>query len=176
MNFDIKQLEMLNERPHPDKMPGTPWTHECKLGDKYQGAFDAENQEAADIWLLMLVGHSLRYGHILDTQSTPAQWRRMTWREAFEYERDELAWFAFSIDVTRTAQPGIKVELKDARDFAAKHYKAHFPVGVTSRKDEDILERVHSKRAKVAKARGEVYWRKSMPIPNDKPQQGGLFE
>lgn len=163
----ITQFERSDAIPTPDDYPGTPWTHECKLGDKYLPAFDAATQEDADIHLWMLVGHSLRYGHHIDKAGMV---HKMTWAQAFAYEREQIAWFALARDV----KDG-KHQVTEARDFAARYYSAKLPKSVTAQPDEaDILERVHIKRAKSAASKGATYWRK-VHEPAAEPVQGGLF-
>lgn len=168
---NIAEFENLDTTPKPEEYPNTSWGRNVTLGEKYNGAFAAENQEMADFWLLMLVGHRLRY----DSHS-------LTWRQAFEIEREELAWRALAKDIgdyELYAKVDDEVlERTTNRDFVWRTYKAALPEKATGWKGEDILERVHIKREKSAKGRGESYWRKGYRPQADKPKpptQGALF-
>jgi hypothetical protein len=70
------------------------------------------------------------------------------------------------------------IATRTAQDFVWKYYRAALPESVMGRRDEDILERVHRKGEKVAKGRGEVYWRKIQRLPpaaEGDRIQGSLF-
>ena len=181
--FPISALAESDVVPGANQYPPTSWTHECTLGDKYEPAFDAQTQEDADAHLLLLVGHSLRYGRSRNAEGFIVS---MSWRQAFAYERTELAWFAFARDIGqgelyRREQDSQgnwgRVERTTARDFVRRMYGAELPASITGKPAEgDILERVRQKREKAAKARGEAYWRKAPKVPaTPAPVQGGLF-
>jgi hypothetical protein len=165
----IAELEIMETVPTQAEYPNTSWGRNATLGEKYNGAFAAENQEQADFWLLMLVGHRLRF----DSHS-------LTWKQAFIIEREELAWRALAKDIGdfelyAKTDEGL-IERAVHREFVARMYKAALPIGITGRKESDILERVHIRRERAAKVRGESYWRKGhQPEQVAEPAQGSLF-
>jgi hypothetical protein len=163
--LNIAEIENLETVPNPEQYPRSPWAMGVMHGEKYGGAFAAKSQEEADGWLLMLVGHRLRFDSY-----------QLTWRKAFEREREALAWFAFAKDIgdweLYTKVGDELVERKDHREFVARFYKAALPESITGLAGADILERTHIRREKGAKSRGESYWRKG----HSQPTQGGLFQ
>lgn len=181
MNYEIVQLETLNTFPDLDDYPPSPWGQFPTNGQKYDSAFEVETQEDADMILLVLVGHSLQFGYIaFRADNGFLSRRRMTWREAFRAEREALAFYALAKDVCPFLYRGVgpdRVENTKARDFVWKFYRAELPASVMRTHEPDILERVHRKNEKAAKARGETYQRnirKNAPPESDQIQ-GSLF-
>lgn len=181
--IDIQAYENCDEIPEPDQYPNTPWG---RGADKYSAAFEIpeDDQEAADIHLWMLVGYSLRYDYVEITEDNRViGHRKLKWREAFESERDRLAWRAFAKDIgdfeLYSMVEGKRVERTTHRDRVWKLFKARLPEKIAGT-PEDILERVHKKREKSAKSKGESYWRKGHTPPasdNVKPPtQEALFQ
>jgi hypothetical protein len=171
--INIREYENSEETPVSERYPRTPWMREVTNGEKYNPAFGIaeDDQESADIHLWMLVGHRLRYdpgNHLL------------TWREAFEREREALAWIALAKDIGDWAlyyeQDGKRVERTTHRDHVLRLFGARLPERVAGRQDVDILERVHIKREKSAKQKGESYWRKGPQPQVEQPKQETLFE
>lgn len=187
--IDISKFENLEEIPEPKDYPNTAWTPGPGSSDKYRAAFDIaeDDQERADIHLWMLVGYSLRYDvcEIIEDGRVIGQ-RKLKWREAFEHERDALAWRAFTKDIgdfeLYSMVDGQRVERTTHRDRAWKLFKAQLPERIRVNKPTDILETVHIKRQKSAKAKGESYWRKGHTPASDnvsQPEpatQGALFQ
>lgn len=173
--IDISAYENLDVIPTPDQYPNTPWAHGA---DRYSAAFEiAEgDQEAADIHLWMLVGFSLRYDECQVIEDNRViRTRKLKWREAFEQERERLAWRAFAKDIgdyeLYSLVDGKRIERTTYRDRAWQLFKARLPDRVAG-KPADILEQVHIKREKAAKGRGESYWRKGhAPERQQSPSQ-----
>ena len=175
----ISELDNLSTTPDENQIPRTPFTTDTSLADRYGLAFKIENQEQANAHLLMCVGFALRFKEMIerDEKRNITGRRRFTWAEAFAEEREAIAWHALAKDVGSgelySMSGGERIERTTARDFARQWYQAELPASVTGKLDDDILNRVHIRRAKEAKARGEVYWRKTQQLPET---QGGLFD
>jgi hypothetical protein len=189
MTPDFRQFENSEEIPMPTEYPNTPWTSEATNGEKYNLAFDipAREQESADMYFAMLIGHCLRYNEVIvyNEKDVLVGRRRLKWCEAFEREREALAWMAFAKDGGTNFDDwgfyrmvnGERVERTTHRDHIWKLFGARLPERITG-KSADILERTHIKREKAAKGRGESYWRKGhagQPEPQKEPSQGALF-
>jgi len=190
--IDIHKYENSEEIPEPAEYPNTPWSG----GDRYKGAFEiAEgNQESADTYLWMLVGYSLRYDICEVVENGRViHCRKLKWREAFEHEREALAWRAFAKDIGTNREgktcdirddwglysvvDGKRVERTKHRDHVWKLFGARLPERVAGQ-PADMLEQVHRKREKSAKSRGESYWRwghAPKPEQPEPPAQGALF-
>jgi len=198
LTIDIREYEYSEQMPAPAEYPRPPAIWEEAPGLKYADAFKIaeDDQEAADIYLWMLVGYSLRHDEVAIYENDVLVGRRpLKWREAFEREREALAWRAFQKDIGTnregktcfdigddwglyTMVDGQRVERTTHRDYVWKLFGARLPERITGRQD-DILERVHFKREKAAKAKGESCWRNGhTPKPEQpaKPRPGGLFE
>jgi len=185
VTVDFQAYENSEETPAQEQYPRTPWAREATNREKYNPAFGVpeDDQESADIHLWMCVGHRLRYDQAQAFKNgLPDGWRPLQWREAFEREREALAWQALAKDIGDWALyhvvDGKRVERTTYRDHVWKLFKARLPERVAGRQDGDILERVHSKREKAAERRGESYWRKppkSAPEPQQ-PAQEALFQ
>jgi hypothetical protein len=179
--INIHEYENSEEMPSPDRYPRTPWIREVTMGEKYNPVFGiAEgDQEGADIYLWMFVGHRLRYdkAQVVEDERVVGV-RPLQWREAFVREREALAWFAFAKDIgdyeLYSEVNGQRVERTKHRDRVWQLFGARLPERVAGRK-EDILERVHIKRERSAKGRGESYWRKGHTPKPEPPAQGALF-
>jgi hypothetical protein len=175
--IDINAYENSEEIPEPDQYPNTAWAPGPGRTDKYGAAFDIaeDDQERADIHLWMLVGYSLRYDvcQILEDNRIIGQ-RKLKWREAFETEREALAWRAFAKDIgdfeLYSTVDGKRIERTKHRDLVWKLFKARLPKRVAGAPN-DILERAHIKREKSAKSKGESYWRKGHAPTPEQPQQ-----
>lgn len=175
--INIREYENSEVIPALADRPRPPSIWEEAPGLKYREAFKiAENdQEAADIYLWMLVGHSLKYDICEVFQNGIVIERRpLKWREAFEREREALAWRAFAKDIgdfeLYSMVEGERVERTKHRDYVWKLFKARLPERVAGT-SADILDRVHTKRAKAAKAKGESYWRKGHAPQVEQAQQ-----
>jgi hypothetical protein len=183
--IDISKYENSDDVPSKDQYPNTPWTHQATLGQKYNLALEIPEgeQESADTYLWMCVGHRLRYDKAEVWQDKRfIGFRPLKWREAFEREREAIAWRAFARDIGAfelySMVDGARIERTTNRDRVWKMYKARLPERVVGRQDKDILERVHIQREKNAKRRGEVYWRKPVSgeqVEQPQQQQLGLF-
>lgn len=194
--INIREYENSEEIPQPAQYPRPPAIWEEAPGLKYGEAFKVAeaDQEGADIYLWMLVGHSLRYDvcEIFNEKGVVIDRRPLKWREAFEREREALAWRAFAKDIGTdragrrcdigddwglySMVNGERVERTKHRDHVWKLFGARLPDRIVG-KPADILETVHIKREKAAKGRGESYWRKGhAPKPEPEPIQGGLFQ
>lgn len=167
--LNIAEIENLETHPTREQFPRSSWAPDVGLGEKYGAALAAKDQEEADLWMLMLVGHRLRFDG-----------RSLSWKQAFELEREALAWLAFARDIgdweLYSKVEGELVERAENRVFVARFYKAALPERITGRKGADILERTHIRREKSAKSKGESYWRKGHGAePSSPPAQGALF-
>lgn len=184
--MNIKEYENLDVIPTREEYPDTAWGTGAIYGDKYGAALaiPENDQEAADIHLWMLVGYSLRHDvcEIFENHVVIER-RPLKWKEAFASVREHLAWRAFAKDIGDWALysmvDGQRVERTTHRDLVWKLFKARLPERITGRQD-DILERVHIKRAQSAKAKGQSYWRKghTPQVESEQPQepsQGALF-
>lgn len=177
--IDIGQIENLEVTPDNSEYPYSPWVKDSTQGERYNGAFDVTTQEDADIHLLMCIGWALRYKDlpIKRPNGNITGWRKLTWKEAVADQRESIAWMAFAKDVVILYREdrGVKIENTHNRDFVKQWYKAELPERVAgNRSKSDILEDVHRKREKAAKAKGETYWRKVQDLPAQ--VQDGLFD
>jgi hypothetical protein len=178
---NVSEYEKSWEIPTPKEYPNTPWTHQVTNGEKYRLAFEipADEQESADMYFAMLIGHRLRYdkGEIREDGHFVGH-RPLQWREAFERERDALAWLAFAKDIGDFALyeviDGQRVERTKHRDHVWNLFGARLPERIAG-KPAEILETVHIKREKAAKGRGESYWRKGHAPKPEPSSQGALF-
>lgn len=186
--MDIAKYENLDVVPEKHEYPRCDWEPNAGSAEKYTPALSITTQEDADIHLWMLVGHALRYARakVVDKGGLVTV-RLLTWREAFQREREALAWRAFARDVGAgpdnkpceigdnwglySLVDGERRERTVNRDHIAKLFNARLPERVTGKRGADILERVQIKRERAAKGKGETYFRKG-----HNPAQGGLFQ
>lgn len=183
--MNIKDYENLDVIPTREEYPDTAWGTGAIYGDKYGAALDIpeNDQEAADIHLWMLVGYSLRHDvcEIFENHVVIER-RPLKWKEAFAAVREHIAWRAFARDIGDFALysmvDGQRIENTACRDHVWKLFGARLPERIAGRQD-DILERVHIKREKAARGKGESYWRKPPTIEPEQPTQsvqGALFQ
>lgn len=171
--FDIDALAVCDLVPDESEMPGTPWYRDVKLGEKYKPAFEVATTEDAKSYLLMLVGHALRFEYVYE-EGQPV--RGLTWREAFAQERVWLAWWAFFKDgkneyneqvgwyrVEEKEGQRVKTVARRWRDFVVEMYGVVLPetlrpvdntlvtpegfVQVDVRRDVPVLEKMLHKRS-----------------------------
>lgn len=184
MTHSIAQLETLATTPAESEFPYCPYTNETPGIVKYGPCFRVQSQEQADECLMKLVGYHLRFDDRKEWDENGAVfYRRLTWAEAVQSAREGIAFYALAHDVDPLyrVEGGEKIENCRWRDLAWKWYGARLSFGaryadipaIRVVTEEDMLARVHNRREKSAKKRGEVYWRNVMKT---EPPQEKLFE
>lgn len=162
----IRAIENSDETPSSADLPETRWGQKCTLGDKYLPALAIEDPEAAGNYLLCLVGHSLRFV----VRYEDAGPRALTWREAFELERDGLAWMALARDVSRMDRAQSTVRR------VGELFGAFLPESVSgARADQSIGETAARAKAKASEYREKKLKRRTNPYAQADAQKF-LFE
>lgn len=170
---DLAELEFV---PSDKQLPPHELPPNALMGALLNPAFECESEAEAGVYIRKLLIHWLRFGKSKDPKKAMY---KLTVKEAIAQIRTALWWFALARDIgenelysTRwVGDTCEKVERTKYRELACQLFGA----SDLSRKaqDAELLDRVHSKRERAAKKRGEVYWRK-VHAPQA-AEQGVLF-